>query len=80
MNSLSNVFKSNSSQILNGAARYALVNAIADSFLQFEMSCALYVGGFLLRSGALTVQQFYRCVFYYLKVTITKATYYLFDQ
>ena len=55
------VLKFFSSQILNGVARYALVNAIANSFLEFETSGVLYVGGLLLRQGAITVLQLWRC-------------------
>ena len=55
------------SQILNGVARYALVNAIANSFLEFELCGVFYVGGLLLSRGAITVLQLWRYACCYLK-------------
>ena len=65
-----------SSQILNGVARYAFVNAIASSYLEFEMSGVLYVGGLLLRRGEITVLQLWRYVCYPLQQNIARGHHY----
>ncbi|KAL5965240.1 Phosphatidylcholine translocator ABCB4 [Taenia solium] len=48
------------SQILKGVARYALVNAIANSLMSFEFSGVFYLGGVLLERGDITILQLWR--------------------
>ncbi|VDM16862.1 unnamed protein product [Hydatigera taeniaeformis] len=48
------------SQILKGVARYALVNAIANSLMAFEFSGVFYLGGILLERGDITILQLWR--------------------
>ncbi|KAL5106601.1 ATP-dependent translocase ABCB1 [Taenia crassiceps] len=48
------------SQILKGVARYALVNAIANSLMSFEFSGVFYLGGILLERGEVTILQLWR--------------------
>lgn len=50
------------SQILKGVARYALVNAIANSLMSFEFSGVFYLGGVLLERGEITMLQLWRYV------------------
>ncbi|KAH9278188.1 Multidrug resistance protein 1 [Echinococcus granulosus] len=48
------------SQILKGVARYALMNAIANSLMGFEFSGVFYVGGILIEKGAISMLQLWR--------------------
>ncbi|VDK24231.1 unnamed protein product, partial [Taenia asiatica] len=48
------------SQILKGVARYALMNAIANSLMTFEFSGVFFVGGILIENGAISMLQLWR--------------------